>query len=342
MTLFLVGGGPDAFDAPSGHLDEVYDQFVAHAKRRTGRIAIALLGSEDEVGGYLKDYVHPLLSRWADAEIIPIYLRDADDDEPTLWPDDFAKLAGLVVAGGYTLGYLEALIPQREAISLLVRGGVPYLGFSAGAMIVSRHAIVGGYKHNGRQIAPDIASEGTEELDIRDGLALIGPTVETHADAWSTLGVALAALEASQSRTAVAIDENTCLIVDPGSGLSHTRGRGRVHWISREGSHIVVSHEVAPVNRTPDSDAVPAPDAPPSGSTSHPPKPSELPKHPPTPTTPVPPQDTPEAEATQPEGGASAPEWETNQPEAEASQPEAETSGSDSEAASLPRAQEPE
>ena len=275
--LFLVGSGP------SEHLDEVHDQFVEAARRRGGPIAVAALGTEEEVEQFLPDYVQPILTRWPDAVIEPVFL---DDDGDTVWPDDLRALAGLVVCGGWTPGYLDALTPQRDTISRLVRGGMPYLGFSAGAMIVSRHAIVGGWKYQGRMIAPEIVGEGLEELTIRDGLALIGPCVETHADAWSNLGVALAALEACPARTAVTIDEGTCLAVDPASGRTNVIGAGRVYWLQKEGAHVMVSHEQAPP---------PPPAEPPALEHPVAVKPSQLPKH-------VPPHSATPTEPEQAEG----------------------------------------
>ncbi len=260
--LFLVGSGP------SESLDEVHDQFVEAARRRGGVIAIATLGSEDEAGQFLPDYAQPILKRWPEAVIEPIFL---DDEGATVWPDQFERLAGLVVCGGWTPGYLDALIPRRDTISTLVRGGMPYLGYSAGAMIVARHAIVGGWKYQGRVLAPEIVGEGLEELTIRDGLALIGPSVETHSDAWSNLEVALAALEASPAHTAVSIDEGTCLAVDPASGRTSIIGAGRVYWLQKDGAHVVVSHEQAPPSAPADPPALEDPHS----SV----KPSQLPRH---------------------------------------------------------------
>lgn len=292
MSLFLVGSGPGVL------LDAVHDDFVAEARRFGTTVAIALLGDESEVADFVHDYSAPILARWPEVTIELIHL---DDEGETAWPEAFDQLAGLVVGGGWTPGYLEALTPRRDAISRLVRGGVPYLGFSAGAMVASRHTIVGGYKHHGRTVAPELVSEGLEEVTLRDGLALIGPTVETHTDAWSNLGVALAALEESDVRTAVTIDENTCLVVDPASGRTRIVGAGRVHWLQQEGAHVLVSHEVAPAPPAePEAEAsAPVSSAPSSaGASENHVKPSEMPKHvPPHPPEPEQAPEAPDAEA---------------------------------------------
>ncbi len=236
MTLFLIGGGP------SQAVASVLDDFVAAVRSRGNRIAIALLGSAAEAGGFLDSYADPIIQRYAEALIEPIWLID-DDEGPIQWPAEPERLAGLVVAGGWTPGYLDALTPQRELISKLVRSGVPYLGWSAGAMIVGRHAIVGGWQHEGRRIAPEIAGEGSTELVIRDGLALIGPAIETHADAQFLLGRAMAAVQAGPARTVAAIDEDTALIIDVASGRTQVAGTGRVAWVGSEGDAFHVRYE---------------------------------------------------------------------------------------------------
>ncbi|WP_420176645.1 hypothetical protein [Luteococcus sp. OSA5] len=238
MTMFLVGSGP------SDTLDSVHDQFVESAKKRGTRVAVALLGTEEEAGQHLATYAEAITSRWPEAQIVPVWL----DDEPepaqntTAWPEQPHELAGVVVAGGWTPGYLDALRPHRDLIAKLVRRGVPYLGYSAGAAVVGKRTLVGGWKFRGRQIAPEIWGEGLEELELREGLALIGPSVEVHGDV-AGLGPGLAALEKGEVGTVVSIDEGTCLVVDPVSGRTTVEGSQRVHWLTRESGVCVVRHE---------------------------------------------------------------------------------------------------
>lgn len=244
MTIYLVGGGP------ADTLSSVHDQFVASAKKRGTRIAVALLGTEEEAGGHLASYADPLRARWPEAEIVPIWLDDEPDAQQnqTVWPQDPEDLAGLVVAGGWTPGYLEALRPHRDVIAKLVRRGVPYMGFSAGAMVVGKRAIVGGWRFRGRQIIPEVWGEGVEEFEMRDGLGLIGPTVDVHADV-AGLGAGLAALEKGEVTTVVSIDEQTCLVIDPVSGHTVVEGGQRIHWLTKEGTAIVVRHESSAVEQ---------------------------------------------------------------------------------------------
>lgn len=227
MTLFLIGG------APSQATATVVDEFVAAARDHGNRIAIALLGSAEEAAGFLDAYADPITERFPEALIEPIWLTDADE-APIAWPANPEQLAGVVVAGGWTPGYIEALGAWREMISKLVRRGVPYLGWSAGAMIVGKHAIVGGWQHGGRRVAPEIAGEGSTELDIREGLGLIGPSVETHADVQYLVGRAMAALQVGPMRTVAAIDEDTALVIDAASGRTRVAGLGRVAWVTTQ------------------------------------------------------------------------------------------------------------
>ncbi|HSN43132.1 MAG TPA: hypothetical protein VLR88_03655 [Propionibacteriaceae bacterium] len=234
MTIYLVGSGPVGSDATFG-------DFVASARKRGDRIAICLLGSEDESGQYLGDYADPIRARFPDARIEPVWLVG----EATVWPDAPPDLAGIIVAGGWTPGYLDNLLPHRDLIARLVLRGSAYLGFSAGAHVASRRAIVGGWKHKGRQLCPEDAGEDLEDLTVRDGLGLVSITVQAHTDRWGTLPVAMAAVEAGLTPSAVAIDEETTLVIDPVSGRTRVQGPGRIQWIVREHTGLLIRWEAA-------------------------------------------------------------------------------------------------
>jgi cyanophycinase len=236
MTLFLAGGGP------SEALGPMFDEFVDEVRARGSRVAIALLGTSDEASGWLDDYAAPILSRFPEALIEPVWLVD-EEEGPISWPAEPEALAGLVVGGGWVPGYLDALMPRRTFITELLRGGLPYLGFSAGAMVVAKHVIAGGWQYQGRQVAPEIAGEGSTELVISDGLGLIGPSIETHADTQFILGRAVAALHMGPMSTVATIDENTALAVETTSGRSHVLGTGQVTWLSKEGDEVVIRAE---------------------------------------------------------------------------------------------------
>jgi cyanophycinase len=239
MALFLVGGGP--FE----DLSVVYDQFVDAARGLGQRVAVAILGTQDEAAAWLDQYAEPILRRFPEALIEPIWLTDpTDDDDPaTEWPADPDQLAGIVVAGGWTSGYLDSLLPQRALLARLVRSGVPYLGFSAGAMVAAKNVILGGWQHRGRQVAPEKSGDGLRELELRDGLGLIGPSVETHTDTYSTLDRAVSALVEGPMSTVIALDEHAALVVDAVTGKTRILGSGKVHWIAKSGDQVTIRSE---------------------------------------------------------------------------------------------------
>ena len=97
--------------------------------------------------------------------------------------------------------------------------GTPYLGFSAGAMVVPERAIVGGFRIRGVWVCPEEVSEGLGEVELREGLGLVPFAVDVHAAQAGTLGRAVAAVVHGMVDRAVAVDENTALVLpnaDPG------------------------------------------------------------------------------------------------------------------------------
>ncbi|MCL1842059.1 MAG: peptidase S51, partial [Propionibacteriaceae bacterium] len=166
-------------------------------------------------------------------------------------PDDPRTLAGLVLGDGHMSGCLDSLAVHRDEIVRLVRRGAPLLGFGAGAMAVSRHAIAGGTLFQGRTVAPPQASHGLDEVTVRDGLGLIGVTVETHADTALVLERAIAALHIGQAASAVTLDEGVCLGVDEVSGRTHVYGAGVLTWITQHGDQTTLRYETASGESTP-------------------------------------------------------------------------------------------
>jgi hypothetical protein len=158
---------------------------------------------------------------------------------------DLSRAAGLVVGGGWTPGYLHCLLPHRDEIARAVRRDLPYLGFSAGASIASRHALVGGQFADGIRVQQEFAAEDLRELTVVDGLALVSALVQVHTDEWSNEGIVISAIERNLAGHAVAIDEGTALLVEPASGRTTRLGRGRLRWFSKE-SHGVLVHTEEP------------------------------------------------------------------------------------------------
>ena len=207
MTILLVGGGPDTVTTPA-----VFDRFVKElrfrAPGRIPRVAVVLFDHEGSSEYFLPAYLEPLESRIG-CEVLPVLLRFNEEADPAAFDD----VDGIVVGGGPTPGYLAGLLPSAGAIRRMVAGGVPYMGFSAGAMVAPARAIVGGYRIRGTEVCPVEWSEGLEEVEIRDGLGLVPFAVDVHAAQAGTLSRAVAAVAKGLVGRAAAVDENTALVL---------------------------------------------------------------------------------------------------------------------------------
>jgi cyanophycinase len=80
-------------------------------------------------------------------------------------------------------------------------------------MIAPERAIVGGYRVRGVEVCPEDASEGLGEVELREGLGLVSFAVDVHAAQAGTLGRAVAAVVHGMVDKAVAVDENTALVL---------------------------------------------------------------------------------------------------------------------------------
>jgi cyanophycinase len=236
MTIFLAGGTPATTPG------DAFDEFVQMAQELGQRIAIAVPGSHAEAVDAVPTYAEPILRRWPAAQIEPLWLVGPDE---TTWPDDPRTLAGLVLGDGHMSGCLDSLAAHRAEIVRLIRRGAPLLGFGAGAMATPRHAIAGGVRYQGRTVTRPEAAQGLDDVTVRDGLGLIGVTVETHADTALVLERAIAALHISQATAAVTLDESVCLGVDEVSGRTRVYGSGVLTWISLHGDQTVLRYQTA-------------------------------------------------------------------------------------------------
>lgn len=252
MTLFLVGGGPGE------NLSDVHDAYAAsvgvRARGRRATVAFISVGEAEQVAQFAEAYTAPLLARLPECEIVMInllpHVPGADDAElvdPTEWPESLSAVDGLIVAGGHTPSYLAGLAPKRNELARLVHNDVPYIGYSAGAAVTSRHALVGGWKINGRAVGSQNWSEGLDEVSIVDGLGMITPTIGTHNDVALGDGLLTGVVEQNWTRTTVGIDEDTCLVVDPVTGRTAHYGAGRIRWFSHEGQEVAVTTQYAEV-----------------------------------------------------------------------------------------------
>lgn len=255
MSIFLVGSGPDDAAFP-----DVFDRFAAEVAERAGggpaRVAVAVHSPDGRPLDRLPDYARPLDAR-LDCAIIPVLLADGQPADPAT----FGDVHGIVVGGGLTPSYLRGLSGAAPAIARAVAGGIPYMGFSAGAMVAPGRALIGGYRVDGTEVCGEECSEGLDELVVRPGLDLVPFAVDVHAAQAGTLSRAVGAVSAGLVNRAVAIDEGTAAVLPaPNAGHYTVIGAGRCWDIrAQPGQGVVPAGGTAarPVDVTLHTAAVP-------------------------------------------------------------------------------------
>ena len=211
MSTFLIGGGRDDDQVRASHAP-----FVAACG-----------------GGPIVAFALDDPERWEAA----LRLAGAADVRCLLTPpvaDDLAGAAGVFVAGGLTPAYQEALAGWT------LPDGLHYCGFSAGAAVAARRAIVGGWTHAGRPVLDADFGEGLGEIEVRDGLGLVDFAVDVHAAQWGTLTRLIAAVDAGLVAEGVAIDEGTVLVCD-GDRPPRVDGRGHAWRVRTQDGNTIVS-----------------------------------------------------------------------------------------------------
>ncbi|WBO64184.1 hypothetical protein [Streptomyces camelliae] len=220
MSTFLIGGG---WDAP-----EVYAPFLRAAGTGDGpppRIG-CLIVDEGDGPDQFERYAAALRTAGPCAPL-PLLVPLGGRLEPE---SALAGIDGLLVCGGLTPAYQEALTASREGLPrLLAARGVPYAGFSAGAAVAGRRAVVGGWLVDGVPVCPEETGEDLTEVEVRDGLGLVPFAVDVHAAQWGTLARLVTAVGRGWVPFGVAVDENTLLTVEHGE--VRVTGRGRVHVV---------------------------------------------------------------------------------------------------------------
>lgn len=237
MSILLAGAGPDPAAFP-----ELFDRFVRDVREHSGgegpvRIALALHHRSGNPEEALPEYAEPLLAR-ARVELVPVLLSSAYPADPAV----FDGVHGVVVGGGLTPAYWDGLSAAAAAISRVVGAGTPYLGFSAGAMVAPRRALIGGHLIHGIEVCGGECSEGLAEVEIRDGLGLAPFAVDVHAAQAGTLSRAVGAVAGGLVDRAVAIDEDTALVLAaPENDGFEVLGRGTCWDVRRSGTGCSVS-----------------------------------------------------------------------------------------------------
>jgi cyanophycinase len=242
MSVHLAGGAEHDGASPE------FAAFVAEAAvraraagRARPRIAVVAIG--DDAAGHA-ERLTAQLSRELGA--------DASGGEPALDgrvtavderrevpASAFADVDGIVIGGGRTPAYREALEPHFGELRRQVAAGVPYLGCSAGSAIAAERAIIGGWRIGGVAVTPEATSEGLDEVTVAPGIGLVDVAIDAHAAQWGTVSRLVAAVEAGLVEGGLAIDERTALIV--GEGGLGVAGEGSVWRVLPGESGVVVS-----------------------------------------------------------------------------------------------------
>ncbi|POH66838.1 peptidase S51 [Cryobacterium zongtaii] len=239
MSIHLVGGGW----APENDTENdaaVFGPFLAEAALRATaagrtdpRIAIIVVRNGDG-----DDHAAKLVAALeAAGPLDPVVTSLTLDGLATLLA--VADVDGIVIGGGLTPAYLTAVAPIAGEIRRQVAAGIPYLGYSAGAMIAAERALLGGWRIGGVPVSPQDASEDLDEITIENGIGLLDVTVDVHVAQWGTLSRMVAATEAGLIRGGLAVDEGTVLIV--GQGTLGVAGAGSVWTVSESEGGVLVS-----------------------------------------------------------------------------------------------------
>ena len=242
MSIHLVGGGWSDAAAPAvfgGFLEEAAGRAPGPG-RTPPRVGLVLMGTDAESLEYHEKYVRALGLTGHPHELVLVRIEEGQPCPPL----PLEELDGLFVGGGPTPEYHASLAGHYPAIRAAVDGGLPYLGFSAGAEIAARQAIVGGWRIDGIAVAPEETGEDLDEVSVVQGIGLVDFAVEVHTAQWGTLGRVVGAVEAGLVDTGMAIDESTVLVV--GEGLD-VAGEGVVRQV-RPGPDGVLVTRLTPLD----------------------------------------------------------------------------------------------
>lgn len=239
MSIHLVGGGwAEDYDG------EVYADFLAEASvratasgRALPRVAVLLVRDDDGT-----DTDTDTAARYREqllrvALVEPVVTGVAEGE--LFGSAVLSEIDGLLIGGGLTPAYLDAVAPLVDEIRMLVADGLPYLGFSAGAAIAADTALVGGWKIGEIPVCAESASEELEDVTVAEGLGLVDLAIEVHAAQWGTLTRLVAATEAGLVDGGIAIDEFTVLIV--GDDSLRVVGSGSVWQVNQHDDGVLVS-----------------------------------------------------------------------------------------------------
>ena len=230
--MHLVGGGSGTGDGAAFRLFVAEATALATQRGVVGAPRIAIVVVRDGDG-----LEH---AAWLAAELGQVGPIDervvvfAEDETATAGV--LADSDGILVGGGRTPAYLSSLEPLFAEVRDRVTEGVPYLGFSAGAMIAAERALAGGWRIGDVAVCPEPASEDLDDVTVVNGIGLLDVTIEVHAAQWGTLSRLVAATAAGLSDGGMAIDEDTALTV--GADGVRVSGSGNV-WRVAPGERTI-------------------------------------------------------------------------------------------------------
>ncbi|WP_336111834.1 hypothetical protein [Streptomyces sp. PTD9-10] len=231
-SAFLIGGG---WDVP-----EVYEPFLRQAAVRGGEVPRigCVIVDEGDGAEQFERYAGALRKAGPCSPVaLLVPLGGRFEPEGALEGVD-----GLLVCGGLTPAYQEAFAGCLDRLPrLLADRGLPYAGFSAGAAVAARRAVVGGWLADGVPVCPADTAEDLGEIDVRAGLGLVPFAVDVHAAQWGTLGRLVAVVGRGEAPYGVAVDENTAVEVDGGG--CRVAGAGRVQVVRPDGERGVAVRE---------------------------------------------------------------------------------------------------
>lgn len=233
MSVFLLGGGRDL-----ARCGDLLRPFVAEARQRAADrapvIALLLVLEADDDSSVARFTAMLEAAGAAAGEI-----RVESIVEGEVYAASALDADGLFVGGGLTPAYLNAFGRIGDAVIHRVLEGVPYAGFSAGAVIAAAPALIGGYRVGGVEVVSEDASEELDEVEVRPGLGLLDFAVDVHAAQWGTLSRLVAAVDAGLVTDGVAIDEDTALVVSAQAAPT-VRGSGQVWRVESAASGVHV------------------------------------------------------------------------------------------------------
>lgn len=231
IPVFLIGGG-----WRTEFFSQTYGRFLQTAAQN-GKSRIAIIVAEEPDADS-----HEQFLRFRGAfESIGLNIKNASEiivsaENPlTTEKLDETKPTGIFVCGGLTSAYHDALCRDKSWLDYLFENKIPYCGFSAGASVAAKNAIIGGWQRTIDDKTVEIADENAGEdlnfLDVRNGLDLVPFAVDVHATQWGTLSRLVHTIDAKFAVEGFAIDENTMLEISKNKVFIY--GAGNAYRIRR-------------------------------------------------------------------------------------------------------------